>query len=270
MINTILYKPDTYAPFVNTLYFAFHRGISFPPSHSISREMSIGLANILPLLTNLDYLSASEFWRLSAAIFARHEQITFQLSDFRLTGITFSSQERIMELYHFLSKQKNLRFLRLGLSPEPVPEVDYDALPAIEQDLILPSSLPVLTHYDGPFFLATKVIEAWAPLEYLRVRLSSEYNAARDSLEIIIAGLLDLKSLCESMVLANSGKTVKALTVIGIPDELELQDLQHAKDVPRMDSDDVPGKLMHLLAMKFPLLRHIAVLPLSCHDVSVV
>lgn len=175
------------------------------------------------------------------------------------------------------------------------------------QDDILPHSMPLLTHFDGPIFLALRVIEACSPLEHIRVRLSSEFNSTpsfstststRDSngQDDLISSLLDLKVLCASLgkvrtvsgeitQVVDLGKTLKALTVFGIPDEYDLQELQYqnryvddsgkegkgTEDTDVLDfhsTEDYIGNLMHFLALKFPLMRHVGVLNFSCHNVS--
>ncbi|KAJ3735546.1 hypothetical protein DFJ43DRAFT_872468 [Lentinula guzmanii] len=276
---TILHKSATYAAFVHTLYLCSHRG--HPRlHHTITREMTMTLSNVLPLLRNLEYIYLSELWGFSAAVFASHEKIMFPLRDCRLNGITFSTQDRIAEFLRFLSTREHLQLLRLGVAAVPDDYYDQQPLPwdeTIQEDyLVLSNSLPALVHFDGPVFIATKILKSRAPLEFFRVHTALEYDAGflreGNVLPVLFSSFIDAKNLCGEITKSTIGKTLKSLVVVGLPGDDELQELQFSKKDPFKEAGnlfgDVIGDLMQILALRCPLLLHVGVLPLSCKDRS--
>ncbi|KAJ3931251.1 MAG: hypothetical protein NXY57DRAFT_1008254 [Lentinula lateritia] len=278
---TILHKPATYAAFVHTMYLSSYRGQ--PRLHlTMTREMNLALSNVLPLLRNLEYIYLSELWCFSAAIFASHGKIVSPLRDCRLNGITFSTQTRIVDFLRFLSSQKHLVSLRLGVVAVPNDHHDQQPLPWDEMisgddhPLVLSDSLPALTQLDGPVFVATQVLRSNAPLEFLRVHTALEYDASfvreGNVLPVLFSSFIEVKTLCSEIVTSKMRKSLKSLVVLGFPGDDELQELHFSKKEPYRDAGnllgDVIGDLMQTLALRCPSLLHVGGLPLSCKDRS--
>ncbi|KIK64121.1 hypothetical protein GYMLUDRAFT_241327 [Collybiopsis luxurians FD-317 M1] len=275
ILRTIIHRPE-FGSFINTLSFAALRN---QPRfhHSVSREISLTLATVLPSLHNLEYLNVSEIWGFSAAIFQHAEQISCKLKICRLNRIIFSSLGRIVEFTHFLAKQDELKLLRLQV--EALPEDYYDAqilhgIDAMENDDLsrLPiHCLPSLSTFDGSAFAATKLLQARAPLRHLRVHTALELDRgyARDNgPPPELFAVIDVRSLCSAISRSGIGKTLKTFSIFGCPGDEDLLEIVFTKDSQIRDVGDICGELIQTLAINCPQLGHVGALPLSCKDRS--
>ncbi|KAF9074250.1 hypothetical protein BDP27DRAFT_1317534 [Rhodocollybia butyracea] len=273
ILNTIFQQPK-YGPFVNTLLFSSSRGQT-RCHHVLSREMTSLLAKVLPILSNLEYLLISDVWALSAAIFARYQEISSNLGVCQLYGITISGQGRVVEFLSLLAKQKALRTLKMSLNALPEDYINLQLSGQQDNFTLPPNCLPALTVFEGPIFIGSKLIQAQTPLENIRLHLPLDYDTSftleRGIQPELLSSVLDLKALGADIACSHVGKTLKTLALWGFPSDEELHDLQYAKKetpLPDLDVTDVLGDFLHTLALQCPHLRHIGALPLPSKDCS--
>ncbi|KAF5391198.1 hypothetical protein D9757_003161 [Collybiopsis confluens] len=270
ILNTLTHRPD-YGPFVNVLHFSAYR--NQPRYHyTVAREVSTRFTNVFPLLRNLEYLILADIWGFSAMIFQHSETILCKLKFCRLNGIVFSSKERIHEFGQFLAKQDELKLLRLQV--DGLPENLYDPQ-MLQQDQTVDSdifhlpvhSLPSLSIFDGSAFAATKVLQARAPLLKLRVHTALELDKVftkEDDPASEWFAVLDVRVLCAALSRSGTGKTLKTFSVLGCPGDEDLLQMRNAKK----NIGDPCAELIQTLAIYYPKLCHVGVLPLSCKDVG--
>ncbi|KAJ3825688.1 hypothetical protein F5880DRAFT_1700603 [Lentinula raphanica] len=279
-LGTILSNSTTYAAFVHTMYLCSHRGQA-RLHHTVLREMTNALASVLPHLRNLEIIYLSEIWSFSAAIFASHANIVSPLRDCRLNGIGFSNQNRIDDFIAFLATQQKLQILRLGVTAVPDDYYERQTLPWEDEIIpedppVLANCLPALTQFDGPVFVAAKVLKSMAPLEFFRTHTALEYDAGflRDGhiLPVLFSSFIDVKNLCADMNKSKLTKALKSVVVVGFPGDDEMHELHFSKKDPFREAanlfGDVVGEFMHILALRCSTLIHVGVLPLSSRNRS--